>query len=126
MLGALLCERAGVLNLGIEGILTLGAMAGWLAVYLGRRPLDRRAGRGPGRRGRSGLLHALLTVPLGLSQHVAGIGITLLATSLSYLRLPDGAAGGRHAAAHRAVPALGHPGAVGPALLGPALFSRRR
>jgi simple sugar transport system permease protein len=27
-----------------------------------------------------GLLHALLTVPLGLSQHVVGIGITLLAT----------------------------------------------
>jgi len=31
-----------------------------------------------------GLLHALLTVPLGLSQHVTGIGITLLATSLAY------------------------------------------
>jgi simple sugar transport system permease protein len=30
-----------------------------------------------------GLLHAMLTVPLGLSQHVTGIGITLLATSLS-------------------------------------------
>jgi simple sugar transport system permease protein len=31
-----------------------------------------------------GLLHALLTVALALSQHVAGLGITLLATSLSY------------------------------------------
>ena len=31
-----------------------------------------------------GLLHAILTVPLGLSQHVTGIGITLLATSLTY------------------------------------------
>ena len=31
-----------------------------------------------------GLVHALLTVPLGLSQHVTGIGVTLLATSLSY------------------------------------------
>src|SRR5690606_25422981 len=35
VLGALLCERAGVLNLGIEGIFVAGAMAGWLAVYLG-------------------------------------------------------------------------------------------
>ena len=35
VLGALLCERAGVLNLGIEGIFTAGAMAGWLTVYLG-------------------------------------------------------------------------------------------
>ncbi len=35
VLGALICERAGVLNLGIEGIFTAGAMAGWMAVYLG-------------------------------------------------------------------------------------------
>jgi simple sugar transport system permease protein len=31
-----------------------------------------------------GLLHALLTVGLALSQHVAGLGITMLATALSY------------------------------------------
>ena len=31
-----------------------------------------------------GLLHAILTVPLGLSQHVSGLGVTLFATSLSY------------------------------------------
>ena len=31
-----------------------------------------------------GLLLGLLTVPLGLSQHVTGIGITLLATSMAY------------------------------------------
>ena len=36
-LGVLLCERAGVLNLGIEGIMVAGAFAGWLAVYAGRR-----------------------------------------------------------------------------------------
>jgi ABC-type uncharacterized transport system permease subunit len=35
-----------------------------------------------------GLLHALLTVPLALSQHVSGIGITLLATSAHLLHLP--------------------------------------
>ena len=34
-LGVLLCERAGVLNLGIEGIMVAGAFTGWLAVYLG-------------------------------------------------------------------------------------------
>jgi general nucleoside transport system permease protein len=32
-LGELLCERAGVLNLGIEGIMVAGALVGWLAVY---------------------------------------------------------------------------------------------
>ena len=35
VLGALICERAGVLNLGIEGIMTMGAMSGWLTVYWG-------------------------------------------------------------------------------------------
>ena len=34
-LGVLLCERAGVLNLGIEGIMVAGAFTGWLAVHLG-------------------------------------------------------------------------------------------
>jgi general nucleoside transport system permease protein len=82
-LGELVCERAGVLNLGIEGIMTLGAMAGWMTVYQGGDlwtgvMVAALAG------GTLGLLHALLTVPLGLSQHVTGIGVTLLGTSLSY------------------------------------------
>ena len=50
-LGELICERAGVLNLGIEGIMTVGAFAGWLTVYHGRRSLARRARGGAGRRG---------------------------------------------------------------------------
>ena len=32
-LGVLLCERAGVLNLGIEGLMVAGAFSGWLAVW---------------------------------------------------------------------------------------------
>jgi simple sugar transport system permease protein len=82
-LGVLWCERAGVLNLGIEGIMVAGAFAGWLAVYQG---LSLWAGVGVAALvgGLFGLLHALLTVALALSQHVAGLGITLLATSLSY------------------------------------------
>ncbi len=40
-----------------------------------------------------GLLHAILTVPLGLSQHVSGLGVTLLASSATYfayrMALPD-------------------------------------
>ena len=91
-LGELICERAGVLNLGIEGIMTVGAFSGWLTVYLGGDlwlgvMVAALAGAA------FGLLHAILVVPLGLSQHVTGIGITLLATSLSYytyrLALPE-------------------------------------
>ena len=82
-LGVLLCERAGVLNLGLEGIMVAGAFAGWLAVYQGA-PLWAGVAAAAVTGAVFGLLHALLTVSLALSQHVAGLGITLLATSLSY------------------------------------------
>jgi simple sugar transport system permease protein len=82
-LGVLLCERAGVLNLGIEGIMVAGAFAGWLAVY-GGAPLWAGVGVAALTGAAFGLLHALLTVGLALSQHVSGLGITLLATALSY------------------------------------------
>jgi simple sugar transport system permease protein len=82
-LGVLLCERAGVLNLGIEGIMVAGAFAGWFAVYAGASlwgGVAVAAGVGAA----FGLLHAGLTVGLALSQHVSGLGITMLATALSY------------------------------------------
>jgi simple sugar transport system permease protein len=79
----LLCERSGVLNLGIEGILVAGAFAGWLGVYQGL-PLWGGVAVAALTGALFGLLLALLTVGLALSQHVAGLGITLLATSLSY------------------------------------------
>jgi len=83
VLGALLCEKSGVLNLGIEGIFVAGAMAGWMAVWAGAGLwggvlVAAMAG------GFFGLIHAILTVPLGLSQHVSGLGVTLFATSVSY------------------------------------------
>jgi ABC-type uncharacterized transport system permease subunit len=123
VLGALICERAGVLNLGIEGIFVAGAMAGWLAVYLG-------AGLWGGvlvamlTGAVFGLLHAVLTVILGLSQHVSGIGITLLATSLSYFTyrtaLPD------VTSPPRIVPfqPIAIPGLSDLPFIGPALFSQ--
>lgn len=83
VLGALLCERAGVLNLGIEGIFVVGAMSGWLAVYLGL-PLWGGVMVAALTGAVFGLIHGVLTVPLGLSQHVTGIGVTLLATSIAY------------------------------------------
>ena len=82
-LGVLLCERAGVLNLGIEGIMVAGAFSGWLAVFLGA-PLWLGVIVAGLTGAVFGLLHAWLTVGLALSQHVAGLGITLLATALSY------------------------------------------
>jgi simple sugar transport system permease protein len=82
-LGEVLCERAGVLNLGIEGIMSIGAMVGWMTVFFGA---DLYTGIlaafviG----GLFGLLHSIFTVYLGASQHVTGIGITMLASSLGF------------------------------------------
>jgi len=122
-LGELVCERAGVLNLGIEGIMTVGAMVGWITVYQGADlwvgvVCAILAGM------LLGSLHAVLTCPLALSQHVTGLGITLLGTSFSYyafrLLLPDvssppGIAG---------FPPLPIPFLSGIPLIGPALFQQ--
>ena len=91
-LGELICERAGVLNLGIEGIMVAGAFAGWMAVYSGTGLwvgvcVAMFVGM------LFGFMHSILTVPFGLSQHVVGLGVTLLATSSTYyayrLALPE-------------------------------------
>jgi general nucleoside transport system permease protein len=81
-LGVLLCERAGVLNLGIEGIMVAGAFTGWLTVYQGGS-LWMGVGVAALVGALLGVLHAWLTVSLALSQHVSGLGITMLATSLA-------------------------------------------
>jgi general nucleoside transport system permease protein len=81
-LGVLLCERAGVLNLGIEGIMVAGAFTGWLTVYQGGS-LWMGVGVAALVGALLGLLHGWLTVSLALSQHVSGLGITMLATSLA-------------------------------------------
>ena len=122
-LGELICERAGVLNLGIEGIMVAGAFAGWMAVYSGTGLwmgvcVAMLVGV------LFGLLHSTLTVPFGLSQHVVGLGITLLATSSTYyayrLALPEVTSPPKIAAFQPyEIPILSDI-----PLLGPALFSQ--
>jgi general nucleoside transport system permease protein len=82
-LGEMLSERSGVLNLGIEGIMLLGAMTGFTVAYLTGNPwagIAAAAAAGAA----AGLLHAVVTVVLGLSQHVCGIGVTLFTSGLAY------------------------------------------
>jgi len=82
-IGEMLCERAGVLNLGIEGIMLFSAMTGFSAAYFsGNLWLGVVAALATG--ALLGALHAALTVVLGLSQHVSGIGLTLLSTGLAF------------------------------------------
>jgi len=81
-LGEILSERAGVLNLGIEGIMLMGAMTGFLVTYnSGSIWAGVLAAAMVGML--LGLLMAFLAVNLGLSQHVSGLGITLFATGLA-------------------------------------------
>jgi general nucleoside transport system permease protein len=122
-LGELICERAGVLNLGIEGIMTAGAFSGWLTVYLGG---DLWLGVAVAALVGSlfGLLHGFMVVPLGLSQHVTGIGITLLATALSYysyrLAFPEVTSPPKI----EPFAVLPIPGLAGIPVVGPALFQQ--
>jgi simple sugar transport system permease protein len=81
-LGELFCERAGILNLGIEGTMFFGAFTGFAVAYLTNSLWIGLLGAiisGVV----AGLLMSLFAVRLGLNQHVSGLGITLLLTALS-------------------------------------------
>ena len=78
-LGEVITERSGVLNLGIEGIMLLGAMVGFTTAYFtGSLWLGVLAAVLVGVL--AGLVMALLAVVFGVSQHVSGIGMTLHST----------------------------------------------
>ncbi len=81
-LGEILAERSGVLNLGVEGIMLVGAVSGFAVVVATGDPwlamgtsLLTGALFGAG--------HAFLTVTLGTEQVTTGLALTLFGTGLS-------------------------------------------
>lgn len=120
-LGEQISEKAGVLNIGIEGMMLTGAYLGFLAAYLtGSIGLGFLGGLLGGMA--VALLMVLFCVRLGLNQVVIGIALTLGAEGLTallhhfqfsrtYPRLP-------------AVETLPIPGLASIPVLGPALFDR--
>ena len=75
-------QRGGMLNLGIEGMMFAGAFFGFVtAFHTGSLWLGLAAAAGVGIA--AALLLGLLIVTLGTSQHVAGIGMTLLLIAVS-------------------------------------------
>lgn len=81
-MGELLSERAGILNLGIEGTMFLGAFVGFTVAFSSNSLwLGLLAALISGVL--AGLLMGLLTVTLGLNQHVSGLGLTLFLTGIS-------------------------------------------
>ncbi|MBQ0867560.1 ABC transporter permease [Streptomyces sp. RK75] len=98
-LGGLWAERAGVINIGLEGMMMLGTFtAGWIGWQYGPWAAI-LAGIIGGALG--GLLHALATVTFGVDHIVSGVAINLLALGLvRYLaKLWFGAEGSEAAAA---------------------------
>ncbi len=82
-MGEMFAERAGVLNLGIEGIMLIGAMTGFTAAYFsGELWLGILAAGLAGML--FGALMGFLTVSLGVSQHVSGLGVTMLCAGLAF------------------------------------------
>ena len=81
-LGELLCERAGVLNLGVEGMMLMGALGGFAVTFwTGNAWLGALAALGVG--GAMATIHAVLTVSLRANQVVSGLALTLFGTGLS-------------------------------------------
>ncbi len=81
-LGELITERAGVLNLGIEGIMLMGALAGaGVCIWTG----SAWVGAGAALLAGAGLaaIHALLCVGLRANQVVTGLALTIFGGGLS-------------------------------------------
>lgn len=88
-IGELYTERAGILNLGIEGIMFLGAFVGFAVAFKANEAGFTGSYLWLGLLGAiiAGVIMSLLmgffSVTLGVNQHVSGLGITLLSIGLS-------------------------------------------
>ncbi|MFT4656961.1 MAG: ABC-type uncharacterized transport system permease subunit [Candidatus Aldehydirespiratoraceae bacterium] len=80
-LGGLFAERAGVVNIGLEGMMILGTWFGaWGTVNFGSPWAGIICGLVGG--GLGGLLHAIATVSFGVDHIISGVAINILAPGL--------------------------------------------
>ena len=79
-LGGLFAERAGIVNIGLEGMMVLGTWAGAYGYILGGPWMAILAGLIGGAVG--GLLHAIATVTFKVDHIVSGVAINILAPGL--------------------------------------------
>jgi ABC-type uncharacterized transport system permease subunit len=81
-IGELLAERSGVLNLGVEGMMLIGAMSGFsVALSTGNPWLGLLVAMLAG--GLISQIHAIITVTLQADQVVSGLSLTFLGTGIS-------------------------------------------
>ena len=83
-LGEIYAERSGVVNLGVEGMMILGAVAGFMAAQTTGSPLvGLVAAVVVG--SLAGLVHAFFAVTLRADQYVSGLALTIFGLGLSGL-----------------------------------------
>src|SRR3990172_1982104 len=83
-LGEIYAERSGVVNLGVEGMMILGAFSAFALAQTTANPLLGlliAAGAGAA----AALLHAFVTITLRANQYVSGLALTMLGLGLSAL-----------------------------------------
>lgn len=80
--GVTICERAGVLNLGVEGMMLLGAVSAVVGSHFTGNPwIGVLSAIAIG--GLTGLLHGVLSLRFHGNQTVSGVGINLMASGLT-------------------------------------------
>lgn len=81
-LGELITEKAGNLNLGVEGMMLIGAVSGFGAGYITQNPLMAIIGAVIAG-ALSALIYGFLTITLRANQNVSGLALTIFGTGLS-------------------------------------------
>jgi simple sugar transport system permease protein len=117
-LGEIFAERSGILNLGVEGMMLIGAMSAystalatgdpWLGVLVAMIVA-----------GMLSQIHALISIQFQADQVVSGLALTFLGTGLS-LVFGEGLS---KAGAVSLIPTYSLPGLSGIPILGPILFT---
>lgn len=82
-LGEIICERSGVLNLGLEGIMLVGSLAGYMGAFYfgGNAWIGLLIGIAAG--GAFSLIHAFLVITLKADQVISGVMLVLLGIGLT-------------------------------------------
>ncbi|NWJ48240.1 MAG: ABC transporter permease [Chloroflexi bacterium] len=81
-LGEILTERSGVLNLGLEGMMLVGGLAGFAATAsTGNLVIGLLAAMAAG--ATAALLHAFFSITIGVNQVVSGLALTLAGTGIA-------------------------------------------